>query len=133
MINSFKIPNGCLESIDLSGNDVMSQGCKHLNILAQRIKTIKSISVDNAKIECSGLSYLWICFNDEEDDLKLDFLSAKGNKINIEWALRLNFKLTSPLKVKNLSLGNNLLGDKGAKELLIYFKNNAYLETLDLS
>jgi len=39
-----------IEALDLSGNIVGIQGCKYLNILAQRSKTLKEIKVDFAHI-----------------------------------------------------------------------------------
>jgi hypothetical protein len=41
--------------------------------------------------------------------------------ISLEWAVRLNFKLSNPLKVRHLDFGENQLGDKGAKEIQAYF------------
>lgn len=76
---------------------------------------------------------MWLAFTDEDDDLSLDLLSVKGNKINIQWALRLNFKIYQPLKIKHLDMSCNYIGDKGSKELQIYFIKNTYLEHLDLS
>jgi len=76
---------------------------------------------------------LWHAFSDSEDSLVLDLLSARGNKINVQWALRLNFKICSVLKARSLDLGFNHLGDKGVKELQVNFTKNEWLESLDLS
>jgi Ran GTPase-activating protein (RanGAP) involved in mRNA processing and transport len=45
----------------------------------------------------------------------------------------LNFKLSQPLKVRNLNLSENILGDKAAKELSLYFIDNPTIEVLNLS
>lgn len=83
-----------IRSLDLSGNNVGYQGCKSLNLLAQRNKTLKILKLDNSKIQCIGLSYLWLAFSDQDDSLELDHLSVKGNGINDQWAKRLNYKLS---------------------------------------
>jgi len=91
------------------------------------------VKVDYASICCTGLTYLWVAFTDEDDDLVLDLLSVRGNKINVQWAVRLNFKICSALKVRKLDLGYNFLCDKGAKEIETYFLKNPYLEYFDIS
>lgn len=71
------------KKLDLSGNDVGIAGCKLINILAQRMQSLTDIRVDFAHIKCTGLTYLWVAFSDSSDDLILDSLSARGNKINV--------------------------------------------------
>ena len=80
-----------------------------------------------------GLSYLWLAFNDPDNKLTLDFLSVKDNRINLPWSKRLNFKLSSPLKVKHIDFSSNPLGDKSAKEIATYFHKNKTLEVLNMS
>lgn len=44
-------------------------GCKWINVLAQRNKKLRSLKLDYTQIYCLGLSYIWIGFSDEEDNL----------------------------------------------------------------
>lgn len=81
-----------------------------------------------------GLTYLWLAYNDpEREDMILDKLAVRQNKINVQWAVRLNFKLCNPLRIRHLDLGENILEDKSAKEIQVYFLKNKVLEVLDLS
>lgn len=80
------------------------------------------------------MTYLWFAYNDpDRPDMVLDKLNVRANGINTQWAIRLNFKMSDPLRVKHLDLSSNLLGDKAAKEIQVYFMKNKYIETLDLS
>ena len=79
-ILQFKIP---IKDLDISGNDVGYKNCKILNQLSQRNRTLRSLKADSSNIQCVGLSYLWLAFNDAEDDLTLDHLSVRDNKINL--------------------------------------------------
>jgi Leucine-rich repeat (LRR) protein len=59
-------------------------------------------------------------------------LSVRGNGINDQWAKRLNYKLSQPIKVKKIDLSENQLGDIAAKEIQIYFMDNPTIESLNL-
>jgi len=122
-----------IQSIDFSGNDVGVNGAKYLNLVSQRLRSVKSITVNESNIRCSGASYLWLAFSEEEDSLSLDFLGMRGNGLDVQWAVRINDKLSQPLKVKHLDLGSNLMGDRGAKELQLYFIRNETIQVLDVS
>lgn len=76
---------------------------------------------------------MWLAYSDPEDNLSLDKLSVRGNHIDSTWAKRLNRKLSCPLKVKNLDLSENDIGDDAAKSIMVYFSDNAHIEVLDLS
>lgn len=91
------------------------------------------MKIDACDAQCVGLSYIWLAYNDSDDDLYLDELSVKNNGINKQWAVRLNFKLCQPIKAKKIDLSDNNLGDKAAKELQTYFLKNPYIEVLNLS
>ena len=56
--------------------------------------------------------------------MSLDYLSVRDNGIDAAWAKRLNYKLSRPLKVRNLDLSENKLGDKAAKHIALYFMSN---------
>lgn len=71
-----------IKCLDLSGNEVGYQGCKALNKLSQRKKTLTSLKLDSSKIQCVGLSYLWLAFSDADDNLQLENFSVKDNEIN---------------------------------------------------
>ena len=46
--------------------------------------------------------------------------------------IRLNYKLSQPIKVRKLDLSENLLGDVAAKEIQLYFMDNCSIESLNL-
>jgi hypothetical protein len=95
---------------------------------------LKVLILDHAKIQCIGLTYLWLAYNDpDREDMILDHLSVRGNNINPQWAVRLNFKMSNPLRIRHLDLGENTFNDKAAKEIQVFFTKNKYIEVLDLS
>ncbi|TNV87656.1 hypothetical protein FGO68_gene4521 [Halteria grandinella] len=133
MIQQFLINKTPIAHLDLSGNNVGYNGCKSLNILAQRNKSLKSLRLDSSNIRCIGLSYLWLAYSDQDDDLKLEYLSVQNNGIDVGWAKRLNYKLCQPIKAKHIDLSNNKLNDKATKDLTTYFDSNKHIEILNLS
>ena len=56
--------------------------------------------------------------NQNEQQLNiLEHLSIKGNKINSAMMRRVNYKLLKGLRIKELDLSDNFLGDSGVKHL----------------
>ena len=94
---------------------------------------MKSLRLDNAEIQCLGLTYLWLALSDPDDPIVFEYLSVRQNSIDSGWANRLNYKLCSPLKVKTFDLSENKLGQSSARPLSEFFSENPYLEVLDVS
>lgn len=89
-----------------------------LNLLGQSSNTLKTLILDEARIQCIGLTYLWLAYNDpDRPDMVLDRLSVRKNGITVQWAIRLNFKMSNALRVRHLDMSHNMLGDKAAKEV----------------